>query len=147
MSKLLVPLPEAALRDWFIPQRWFGSKASEVSHLNVLESFTLREESPQLVLALIEARFPAGTHEVYQVPNGIRPACEGCTERVIAEADGNTYYDALADPAQARELLHLMRSGADVQAGEGTLGFRWSGGAGEGGTVEVRPVGVEQSNS
>ena len=27
------------------------------------------------------------------------------------------------------------------------LAFRWSGGAGEGGTVEVRPVGVEQSNS
>jgi maltokinase len=147
MGELLVPLSEDALRDWVVPQRWFGSKATEVSHLNVLESFTLREESPQLVLALIEARFPAGTHEVYQVPIGIRPASEGWTERVIAEADGNTYYDALADSAHARELLHLMRSGADVQAGEGTLGFRWSGGAGEGGTVDVRPVGVEQSNS
>jgi trehalose synthase-fused probable maltokinase len=40
-----------------------------------------------------------------------------------------------------------MRSGADVRAGDGMLAFRWAGGAGEGGTVEVRPVGVEQSNS
>jgi trehalose synthase-fused probable maltokinase len=147
MSDLLAPLSEEALRGWFVPQRWFGSKASEVAHLNVLEAFTLRDESPQLVLALIEARFPAGTHEVYQVPIGIRPASEGWSERVIAEAEGQTFYDALADPAHARELLHLMRAGADVQAGEGMLAFRWSGGAGEGGTVDVRPVGVEQSNS
>jgi maltokinase len=147
MGELLTPLSEEALREWVLPQRWFGSKASEVAHLNVLESFTLREEAPQLVLALIEARFPTGTHEVYQVPVGIRPASEGWTERVIAEVEGNTYYDALADPAHARELLHLMRAGADVQAGEGMLAFRWSGSAGEGGTVDVRPVGVEQSNS
>ena len=147
MSDLLAPIPEETLREWFVAQRWFGSKASEVAHLNVLEAFTLRDEPPQLVLALIEARFPTGTHEVYQVPIGIRPAADGWSERVIAEIEEKTYYDALADPAHARELLHLMRAGADVQAGEGVLGFRWSGGAGEGGTVEVRPVGVEQSNS
>jgi maltokinase len=150
MSELLEPLDEETLREWVVPQRWFGSKARDVAHLNVLEAFTLRGEAPQLVLALIEARFPAGTHEVYQVPIGIRPASEGWSERVIAEAGGHTYYDALADPTHARELLHLMRSNADVQAGEGTLGFRWSGGRNQPhppGTVDVRPVGVEQSNS
>jgi maltokinase len=147
MSELLAPLPEEALREWVVPQRWFASKASEVAHLNILEAFTLRDDAPQLVLALVEARFPQGTHEIYQVPIGIRPASEGWSERVIAEVGDNTYYDALADPTHARELLHLMRAGADVQAGEGMLAFRWSGGAGEGGTVEVRPVGVEQSNS
>ncbi len=87
MSDLLAPLPEEVLREWFVPQRWFGSKASEVAHLNVLEAFTLREEAPQLVLALVEARFPTGTHEVYQVPVGIRPASEGWSERVIAEIE------------------------------------------------------------
>ena len=150
MSDLLAPLPEEALREWFVPQRWFGSKASEVAHLNILEAFALRVEPPKLVLALIEARFPQGTHEVYQVPIGIRPASEGWSERVIAEAGGNTYYDALADPTHARELLHLMRARTDVQAGDGTLAFRWAGGANQShppGTVEVRPVGVEQSNS
>ena len=147
MSDLLAALPGEAVRDWIVPQRWFGSKASEVAQLNVLEAFTLREDSPQLVLGLFEARFPQGTHEVYQVPIGIRPASDGWSDRVIYEAEGNTYYDALADPAHARELLHLMRAGANVQAGDGMLAFRWAGGAGEGGTVDVRPVGVEQSNS
>jgi maltokinase len=66
---------------------------------------------------------------------------------VITEADGHTFYDALADPAHARELLHLMRAGVDVQASEGTLGFRWAGAANDGGDEDVRPVGVEQSNS
>ena len=62
------------------------SKAREVAHLNVLEAVTLRDEPPLLVLALVEARFPAGTHELYQVPLGLRPADEGWDERVIAEA-------------------------------------------------------------
>jgi trehalose synthase-fused probable maltokinase len=147
MSDPLETLDEELLRTWFVEQRWFGSKSQEVSQLNVLEAFALRDEMPQLVLALIEARFPSGTHEVYQVPIGVRPGDEGWTERVIAQAGGLTFYDALADPAHARELLHLMRSGVDVQASDGTLGFRWSGGAADGGTVDVRPVGVEQSNS
>ena len=73
MSDLLSPPARGDAARVGRPQRWFGSKASEVAHLNVLEAFTLREESPQLVLALIEARFPTGTHEVYQVPIGIRP--------------------------------------------------------------------------
>ena len=31
------------------------------------------------MLCLVEARFPAGTHETYQVPLGLRPAEEGWT--------------------------------------------------------------------
>ena len=48
-----------------------------MTHLNVLEAVPLRTESPLLVLALIEAVFPAGTHETYQVPLGLRPADGG----------------------------------------------------------------------
>ena len=59
MSELLATLEEERLRNWVVEQRWFGSKAQEVSQLNILEAFTLREEMPQLVLALVEARFPA----------------------------------------------------------------------------------------
>ena len=104
---------------------------------------------PQLALALVEARFGEGTHETYQVPLGLRPADEGWDERVIGEAEGWTIYDALADPATGRELLHRMRSGSQETVDEGTLRFRWAASAGAelGGTVDVRPVGVEQSNS
>ena len=114
-----------------------------------MEAVPLRTESPMLVLALIEAVFPAGTHETYQVPLGLRPAGEGWDERVICTADGWTVYDGLADPAFGRELLHRMRSDSEVTVDEGVLGFHWAPSASSalGGTVDVRPVGVEQSNS
>jgi maltokinase len=142
-------LHEDAFQEWIVRQRWFGSKARDVSHIDVAECIPLRDEPPQLALVLVEARFGEGTHETYQVLLGFRPADEGWTERVIAESGGMTVYDALADPACGREVLHRMRSGTEVTEEEGTLRFRWAAGAGAGlgGTVDVRPVGVEQSNS
>ena len=136
-------------RDWIVAQRWFGSKSREVAAIEIAECVVLREDSPMLSLALVEARFGEGTHETYQVPLGQRPASDGWDERVIAAAGGVTIYDALADPACGRELLHRMRSGSEETEEEGTLRFRWaeSAAAGLGGTVDVRPVGVEQSNS
>jgi maltokinase len=147
--RIVEQLPEAQLHDWVLQQRWFASKAREVGHLGVLEAITLREESPALVLALVETRFHTGTHELYQVPLGLRPASDGWDDRVVGEVDGRTIYDALADPAHGRELLHRVRSSADVGAADGVLHFRWAetAAAGIGGSVEVRPVGVEQSNS
>ena len=136
-------------QEWIVAQRWFGSKSREVSQIDLAETVTLRTEPPLLVLVLVEARFGEGTHETYQVPLGLRPAEDGWEERVIAQADGWTVYDALADPAQGRELLHRIRQGDDVPVEDGLLRFRWaeSAAAGVAGTVEVRPVGVEQSNS
>jgi trehalose synthase-fused probable maltokinase len=137
------------LREWAVGQRWFASKAREVAAINVLEAVALRTEPPLLVLALVEARFHPGTHETYQVPLGMRPAAEGWGERVIVEAGGWTVYDALADPVHTRELLHRMRSSSDVTAAEGALRFRRTphAGADPGGAADVRPMGVEQSNS
>src|SRR5918999_4122428 len=145
----LPQLDHAVLQEWIVAQRWFGSKAREVAHIDVVEAVELRSEPPRLVLALVEARFGEGTHETYQVPLGLRPVDEGWSERVILQSDGWTVYDALADPAGGREPLHRMRSGSELAAEQGTLRFSWaeSAGAGLGGTVDVRPVGVEQSNS
>ncbi len=145
----LSTLDEGALQDWIVQQRWFGSKAREVASIDIVECIPLRDETPQLALALIEARFGEGTHETYQVPLGLRPVEEGWNERVIGNAGDWTVYDALADPAAGRELLHRMRRSSEETVEEGTLRFSWaeSAGAGLGGTVDVRPVGVEQSNS
>jgi maltokinase len=142
-------LDEPTLNDWIVAQRWFASKTREVAHIDVVDAVPLRAESPLLVLALVEARFPAGTHETYQVPLGFRPADEGWDDRAILEVEGWTVYDALADPAHGRELLHRMRANSELQSGQDEFIFRWaeSAGAGLGGTVDVRPVGVEQSNS
>ena len=133
------------LQNWVVNQRWFGSKSRDVSQLDLAEVVTLREETPRLELALVEARFGEGTHETYQVPLGLRPVEEGWTDRVIGKSDGWTVYDALADGALGRELLHRIRQSDHVEP----LRFQWaaSAAAGAAGSVEVRPVGVEQSNS
>src|SRR3954451_4124210 len=143
MTADLAFLDERVLNDWVVGQRWFASKTREVPHIEIVDAVTLREDSPQLVLCLVEARFPVGTHETYQVPLAMRSADEGFEGEVIYEADGWIVYDALQDPATGRELLQAMRSNLDA----GDLAFRWAGGAEIGGTVDVRPVGVEQSNS
>jgi trehalose synthase-fused probable maltokinase len=143
-------LPQESLHDWVVEQRWFASKSRDVTSINVLETVPLRGEgSPLLVLALMEAVFSAGTHETYQVPLALREVSEGWTDRVICTAGGWTVYDGFADPAFGRELLHRMRSNSELGVEEGTLGFHWAESASSslGGTVDVRPVGVEQSNS
>jgi trehalose synthase-fused probable maltokinase len=142
-------LEEQPLNEWIVAQRWFASKTRDVAHIEVVDAVALRTETPLLVLCLVEARFPAGTHETYQVPLGLRPVAEGWGDRVILETGGWIVYDALADAAAGRELLHRMRANSELQSGQDEFIFRWaeSAGAGLGGTVDVRPVGVEQSNS
>src|SRR3954447_24024159 len=70
MTGDLAFLDERVLNEWIVAQRWFASKTREVSHIEIIDAVTLRGESPQLVLCLVEARFPVGTHETYQVPPG-----------------------------------------------------------------------------
>jgi maltokinase len=143
MTGDLAFLDERVLNDWVVGQRWFASKTREVSHIEIVDSVTLREDSPQLVLCLVEARFPVGTHETYQVPLAMRSSEDGFAGKTIYESDNTVVYDALQDPATGRELLHAMRSNLDA----GDFTFHWTGGASQGGTVDVRPVGVEQSNT
>ena len=112
MTSDLTFLDEQVLNEWIVAQRWFASKTREVSSIEIVDSVCAL--GPQLVLCLIEARFPVGTHETYQVPLGAAPGRRGLDERVIFEADGWTVYDALADPAAGRELLHAMRANRDA---------------------------------
>jgi maltokinase len=143
-------LDQEALNGWIVQQRWFASKTREVSQIDVVDCVPLRAEAPMLLLCLVEARFPTGTHETYQVPLGVRPAGEW-DQAVILEAGDWTVYDALVDPAAGRELLHRMRANSEFQVGQDEFIFRWAPEAGAetapAHTVDVRPVGVEQSNS
>jgi maltokinase len=139
-------LEPEALQEWVVGQRWFGSKGRTVSALEVLQGVPLRDEEPLLVLALIAARFPSGTHDLYQLPIGIRHSHETWDKGVITETGNWTIYDGLTDPDLARELLQRMRDGSVARAGGSTLTFRWMQGPEPNGS-DVRPMGVEQSNS
>src|SRR5215208_1406385 len=138
MTGDLAFLDERVLNDWVVAQRWFASKAREVSHIEIVDAASLSDE---LVLCLVEARFPVGTHETYQVPLGVAPA-EDFSGEAIYEADGRVVYDALRDPETGRTLLEAMRD--DRVEGEFTFHWATDAQAPEG---EVRPVGVEQSNT
>ena len=135
------------LRDWLTEQRWYASKTRAVSSIDIVEQVALRED-PTLVLALAQARFATGTHELYQLPLGVASEHDDPRGARIGEADGLIAFDALPDPVHARELLRRIETGGDLLTDDGRFSFRC---VDEGVTVDdqtqVRAVGVEQSNS
>jgi maltokinase len=141
-------LDDQALEEFILPQRWFGSKARDVVHMGALDTIPLRLEEPVLASVLVETRFAPGTHEVYQLPVGVRPSGEGWEQGVIAEVDGHVLYDALTDPEHALTLLDLMRREERLESEHAVTEFHWLEGATDPGSgVQVRPMGAEQSNS
>jgi maltokinase len=106
------------LGPWLREQRWFGAKAADVSHIGVLDEVPLRDG---LSIALVEARFNSGVHDLYQL---------------IVRGDDR---DAPADP----DLLRLMQESATV----GPVHFHWTGSVPAPADASVRTIGGEQSNS
>jgi trehalose synthase-fused probable maltokinase len=136
-----------ALREWVQSQRWYASKSRQVTGIEIVESAVLREE-PTLFLALVQARFATGQHELYQLPIGLRPAGDGAEQVAIARTEGWTIYDALAEPSQAKELLRRIDASDEVETPEGRFVFQRADGLVEvSEDASARLVGVEQSNS
>ena len=147
-ERLPGPIDERTLIDFVEGRRWFGAKAEEVVHARLLDVALLRSQPPEFAAAIAEIRFAPGTHQLYQVLLGYRPSDDSWTEEVVGQVDGQTVYDALADPALSRELVHLMRTSAQIPADEGTIDFGAVDLAGFGTDLyEPRTIGVEQSNT
>ena len=111
-----------ALTEHLVSQRWFASKAREVSHSSLLDEVEL---PGGLRLSLVETTFSTGTHETYQL---LRSTSE---------------HDAFGEHAET--LLALLREGAEVIGRESTVRFCPFGPIGE--TGPSRPMGSDQSNS
>jgi trehalose synthase-fused probable maltokinase len=126
----LVPA-EKRLIDFITSRRWFASKTREVIQANVLDTASLHEGEPELRVQLVEVVFDTGTHETYQL---------------LTSGDD---LDALADPRHVRDLVHMIRAGATVGAGEGVLEFRALEGFATLGTelTTARLITSEQSNT
>src|ERR1043165_9790227 len=106
VAESLRAVDSEALGAWMREQRWFGAKAADLSHFGVLDVVPLREE---LALALVEARYNSGVHDVYQL--------------MTAGDD----FDVLHDPADAAILARLMESSAQIDGAEGRVLFHWTG--------------------
>jgi maltokinase len=136
-----------SLRDWITKQRWYASKTRPVTSIEIVEQVALRRQ-PTLVLALAQARFAQGTHELYQLPLGIASREERHSGEPIGQAGDLVAYDAVPDPVHARELLRRIAEGGDLSTADGLFSFRCvEGDITLGDELPVRPVGVEQSNS
>jgi maltokinase len=146
---LVESIDPGTLRDWLVEQRWYASKSREVTQLNLLEVAPVDgEPEPLMALALVEARFHAGTHELYQLPLGFRHVDEGWGDGVIAQVGDRTMYDAMVDPALARRLVDAMRDDKRIEHEDGVWTFALAASSpSEEALSDVRPVGVEQSNS
>ena len=136
-----------ALAEFILERRWFGAKSRQVSDLRVMDTIELVPEEPPLVLALVETRFAAGTHAVYQVPLGLRHVDEGWQQGVVCTLGDRTVYDALQDPEQCLRLHALVRGSQERGPEEHHVRFQWHAPAENGTPGEARLIGTEQSNS
>jgi maltokinase len=142
----LAALDEEKLAEWLLDRRWFGSKARDVASIHVLDVVEVHDGPPALSSALVEARYPGGTHDVYQLLLGV--GTNGGEGSVIGDVRGVAVYDAFADPRACELLGGLLREGAEVHGEHARVEFHWLEG------VEpprpgaaVRPMRAEQSNT
>jgi maltokinase len=135
---------------WLEQQRWYASKSRHVVGLEVEERAALAADPP-LLLALAQARFATGNHDLDQLPLVFLPARGQGKAPASPPVAGNadwTAYDAVADPELARELLRHIDTETAIDTREGSFRFQRSELTGplalDG---PARPMGVEQSNS
>jgi len=142
VRELVLALPEDELREYVLAQRWYGSKSEEVASVRAVDAFPLRPggEEPLLAVAVVEVRFAAGTHDLYNVPLGLRRGDGG-----FASANGWSAFDALEDEELVQALVELLRQQATVEHEGGTVQFCTIGDVG--GAGSVRAMGSEQSNT
>jgi maltokinase len=141
-------LPEGALASWVTRQRWFSSKSREASELRLLDLVALSDGDPIVAIVIAEARFDAGTHEVYQVPIAVRPRASGWTEGVIGETPTHVVYDALLDEAADAVLARQFAAQTAIERPSGCVRFHWDDTfAPPPPTPAMRTMGAEQSNS
>ena len=144
-------LDQQALNDWIVAQRWFASKTREVSQIEIVDQVTLREESP--VARAVPGRGALPDRDARDLPGAARlaPGRRGLVrarDRRVRRLDrlrrarrsGRRPRAAAPDALQQRVpgrpgRVHLP------------LGAERAATPRLGGTVDVRPVGVEQSNS
>jgi maltokinase len=133
MTELESLLSPEALTEWLPEQRWFASKTRDVAEVNLSDVLTLADD-PAMAIGLVEARFHAGTHELYQLLLGV----EG----------GRVAFDVLASQPHAAVLARLLRERAECPSPSGTVRFAWEDGVADlSESPSVRPMSTEQSNS
>ncbi|HEX3834399.1 MAG TPA: phosphotransferase [Solirubrobacteraceae bacterium] len=147
VEALLGKLDLQAVAAWLEEQRWYASKSRHVAGLEVEEAVALADDPP-LLLALVQARFATGSHDLYQLPLAFLSPAQGQTGLPVARTRQWTAVDAVADPELVRELLRHIDAETAIDTGEGCVRFAKPDPSGPlNPDAPARPMGVEQSNS
>jgi maltokinase len=137
----------AAVGAWLEQQRWYASKSRHVVGLQVDECVALAD-MPPLLLALVQARFASGSHELYQLPLTLLEAARVGGRPAVASTPDWVAVDAVADPELVRGLLRQIDSELTLETEDGCFRFqRVAQTEPLPLAAPVRPIGVEQSNS
>ena len=106
------------LEEWVCEQRWFASKSREIASVTVLERIAL-SESPALEIELVETRFHAGTHELYQLLPGEAGGLRRLAGLLGSEAtvDGVSFHGGLEPTGEIR-AMGAEQSNSSIVFGE-----------------------------
>jgi maltokinase len=132
---------------WLEQQRWYASKSRHVTGLEFDECVAL-SEAPLLLLALAQARFASGNHELYQLPLALMAPAQVGDRPAVASTPDWVAVDAVADAELLRDLLRQLDAERTLETEDGAFSFHRVETSGplplE---APARPMGVEQSNS
>jgi maltose alpha-D-glucosyltransferase / alpha-amylase len=141
--------------DWLHQQRWFRSKAREITSVEHFDySALVPDKGPHVLLAVIRVRFREGSPEYYLIPLTLRPSLESDREPVAiltvsTSSREVSLYEALSDTRSPRTLLAMIEDEAELLTSYGA--FRGHRGPMldrlEGESRPIRRITGEQSNS
>lgn len=122
----LSTLDDDVLTAFVSDRRWYGGRQHAIVHATVVAAVPI-SDAPLLMVCLVEVGFHSGTHDLYQLMIGVRPA-DGPAETTIWSGDGDEIYEAFDDPRELQTLLTHIRGSATFGA-ESVVEFRSAVGA------------------
>jgi predicted trehalose synthase len=113
------------LPDFLVRQRWYGAADLELTSVEISAFEVWRDECPELIWAVADARFSDESTARFQVPVGVRPLdqterfLEGKGRSMLGDVDTPDgpalVYDALVDPELALEFLRHVAPDEQVE--------------------------------
>jgi maltokinase len=139
-------LDEDQLAAFISDRRWYGARQQVVAGASVVACVPISSD-PLLAITLVEVRFHGGTHELYHLMLGVRPA-NGPGETTVWALGDNDIYEAFDAPEGSQALLANMR-GSVTFGDESIIEFRSAVGADEFDPLPASPraAGPDQSNT
>lgn len=149
--------------EYIKQQRWFGSKAKDITDIALKDSAVLEDKPHPILMTLIELRYQDEETEVYYLPLALQPVNSAPEvyrnpESLILEVWSSSglfmLYDALVDEEFLKAKFHQIVTSGVIKATRGRFSFAFIqtltdivGTQPSYHIASLRPLKVEQSNT